>query len=102
MARARNHSIVNLQHVKRRCEVEQIDRQAEDQCSHEVSAASRKDLPHLVGFGIVGHAVNFRGATPIQITAQRRLLLEEPKKHQIILMSIFFNRLRQAWRGVSS
>ena len=105
MARARNHSIVNLQHVKRRCEVEQIDRRL------KISAVT-KYLRQAVKTCLISSDLELWATPLISVELQRirtdtnhgsaPIVTRESKKHQIVLISIFFKRLRQVWCGVSS
>ena len=48
LARARDHPVVDLQHVERRGEIEQVDRQAEDQRRDEIAPARAQRVVELV------------------------------------------------------
>src|SRR5262245_55600896 len=59
MARARDHPVVDLKHIKRSRKVEHVDREAEDQCVDEIAAAAVEDPTQVIGFGLCRH-VNYK------------------------------------------
>jgi hypothetical protein len=56
VARARDHPVVDLEHIERRREIEQVDRQAEDQRGDEIAPAAVEDPAQLIGLRLCGHA----------------------------------------------
>ena len=58
LAGARDHPVIDLQHVERGCEVEQVDRQAEHQRGHEIPAAGVQDASQFVRLGYSCHFEN--------------------------------------------
>ena len=63
VARARDHPVIDLQHVERRGEIEQVDRQAEDQRGDEIAPAGVEDPAQLIGLRFCKHAQP-RGSSP--------------------------------------
>ena len=58
LAGARDHPVIDLQHVERGCEVEQVDRQAEHQRGREIPAAGVQDASQFVRLGYSCHFEN--------------------------------------------
>ena len=60
VARARDHPVVDLQHIERCCEIEQVDAEAEDQRGEEIAPAAMEHAAQLIGLRFCKHA-NYDG-----------------------------------------